>query len=57
MHTARRKCGLALMKPKRHEEMKLSKLPNKRSGDLQRSAAKNPDKGKGNRPKAGSKTK
>jgi hypothetical protein len=49
--------ALARMKPKRHEEMTLSKLPNKRSGDLQRSAAKNPDNGKGNRPKAGSKTK
>jgi hypothetical protein len=45
--------ALVRMKPKPHDEMKLSKLPKKRSSDLKRNVPKNPDKGKGNGPKTG----
>jgi hypothetical protein len=49
--------ALVRMKSKPHEETKLSKPTNKRTNGLKRKAAKNSNKGKGNRPKAGGQAK
>ena len=55
--TIRQTLALVRIKPKPHEEMKLSKATKNRSGKLKRKATTNSNDGKGNRPKAGGKTK